>query len=737
MQKITSLIAGLLFCGAALQVTAQRTPQEIKAEKYFKGLYFVKAIEKYEGVEALTFEGKRNLADSYRYVGELKKAEELYSQIAHDQQAQPDDLLLYSNILRMHGKYPEANQWMMKFHDKSANDSRGMGYKKIGDQFDKITKDQGNYTIKNLDVNSEQSDFGATFYSKDQVVFASSREGTVMIRRKWSWNQLPFLNLYVADKAENSQLSNLEQLDKKVNAKFHEGPAVFTADGNKMYFTRNNYDSKSDDDAINLMLFESSKEGDKWSKPLALPFNDRNYSVGHASLSKDGKWLYFASDMPGGKGGSDIYKAEIKTDGTYGPAINLGDKINTEGQEMFPFVHPDGMLFFSSDGLVGLGGLDVFVAQIKPDDAIGKVMNLGYPLNDRRDDFSLILDENQKKGYFSSNRPGGKGDDDIYAFDLLKPFTFGKTIKGTAKDTKGNILAMTMIALMDDQGNVVDTVTTAEDGTYSFSVDADKEFQLTGNKEKYFEGMNTASTKTDDDVVIADVALEKDPGLSLYCLITEHGNGTPIEGVKIKLLDNMTGSSEDLVTPATGDFRKPLTEKKLNDRVSYNLVIEAEGYLSKTVTYNAELDREGQFNIHEALDITLDKIEVGADLAKIIDIKPIYFNLGKSNIRKDAAIELDKIVKVMNENPSMVVELGSHTDCRGSAASNERLSDRRAKSSAKYVQSKITNPERIYGKGYGENVLVNDCACEGRTRSDCDEERHQANRRTEFKIIKM
>jgi outer membrane protein OmpA-like peptidoglycan-associated protein len=205
-----------------------------------------------------------------------------------------------------------------------------------------------------------------------------------------------------------------------------------------------------------------------------------------------------------------------------------------------------------------------------------------------------------------------------------------------------------------------------------------------------------------------------------------------LQGVKIKITDNFTGKTDSTLSP-DGNFRLPITGKTIGGRLSYNISFEKSGYLTRSVTYNAPIEKEGEIKVAE----TLDPISVGLDLAKIIDIKPIYFDLGKSVIRPDAAIELDKIVKVMNENPNMIVELGSHTDCRGTAASNMSLSDKRAKASAEYIKKRITNPERIYGKGFGESQLSNDCQCEGAVKSTCPEDVHQKNRRTEFKIVKM
>ena len=260
-------------------------------------------------------------------------------------------------------------------------------------------------------------------------------------------------------------------------------------------------------------------------------------------------------------------------------------------------------------------------------------------------------------------------------------------------------------------------------------------------KEKYLDGKNPFNTNELNEnkpELIKDLVLEKDPGLSLFVLITEKTTKAPLEGVKVTILDNISNQGfGDYNTPNTGDWRKPITDKKMGDNVSYQIKLEKAGYLAKVVTFNTTVTKPGPLNVHESLDLSMDKIEVGTDLGKILKINPIYFDLNKFNIRPDAAIELDKIVKVMNENPTMVIELGSHTDCRASATYNANLSDKRAKASAEYIKKHITNPERIYGKGYGESMLVNGCACEGAVKSTCSEEEHQLNRRTEFKIIKM
>ncbi len=725
----TALTIALIALTASTTI-AQKSTKEIKADKHFAQYSYYEAIAQYERVDGLTTNGTRNLAEAYHYIGNIEKAEETYAQVVTATDSESQDLLNYAELLRKTGRYDEADQWMIKFNKALANDSRGAAYATNPGMHKKLMKDEGRFTIKNLDINSAQEDFGTAFY-KNKVVFASSREGTKSVRRKWNWNKLPFLDLYVSDKDANNELLDPIQLDKGINAKYHEGPAAFNSDGTTMIFTRNNYVGRSSDGIIKLQLFESTFNDGNWSEAKALPYNSAEHSVGHATLTADGNTMYFASDMEGGKGGVDLYMATRNSDGTWGTAVNI-ESINTEGNEMFPYIYEDDILFFSSTGLVGLGGLDVFVCKIKNGKA-SKPKNVGVPVNGERDDFAFTLDATGKAGYFSSNRPGGKGDDDIYVFNMLKPFTFGKLIKGVAKDKQGNILANVTVQLLDDQGTTMGTITTSADGAYEFTAEPDKEFKLSGTKEEYFDGTNTASTKTDEDVVMVDVVLEKDPGLSLYAIVTDKKTGQPLEGVMMTIVDNMTGKEEKFTTTAAGDYRRALADKKLQDRGSYNFMLSKEGYFTKTITYNALFDREGQYDVHSMLDLGMD-IEV-KDLSEMVKINPINFDLNKYNIRPDAAVELDKIVEVMNKYPKMTVELGAHTDCRGSKKYNARLSDKRAKSSANYIKKSITNPERIYGKGYGESRLLNHCACEGRVKSDCDEETHAINRRTEFKVI--
>ncbi len=728
-----------IICSVSLSVWGQAGKLK-KADNYFNRLSYAYAAELYEeliGSEVDSPALKSKLAYSYLKMDNYTKSVEYYSKMIESSEAKPQDYYDYAYVLKQTGNYAESDKWMNKYSQSATADLRGQLFLSNTAYKSRIEKSQAFFSLENLGLNTAVADFGGYYNPlQNQMYFITARKKKIFVKKEWSWNANRFLDLYTASVGTDNKLGEVKRVSK-VNTKFHEGPLTFSPDGKRVYYTRNNVSKgkkRRDGQKIqNLKLYIADiDEKGKWINEREFPYNSKDYSVGHPVLTPDGKTMYLVSDKPGGIGGADLYKVTVSDNGTFGEMINLGNKINTEGQEMFPFIDSQERLFFSTNGHPGLGGLDVFVAFLEKG-TVGKIHNLGLPINSQFDDFAFNMSKDFKTGFLSSNREGGKGGDDIYAVKLIRPFVFGVTIKGTAKDKKGGIVPFAKIDLKDDKGKVLETVTADENGAYSFEAEYEKNYGLGGSKTDYFDGKNSASTFTDEQVVISDVVLEKDPGLSLYALITDKKTGLPLEGVQVYLVDNMTDKSKKIVTPVTGDLREALFGKKLNDRGSYNLVLQKEGYFSKTVTYNTVFDRPGQYDVHGALDLGMDP-EV-RDLAEMIQINPINFDLNKFTIRADAAKELDKIVEVMNKYPYLVVELGSHTDCRASKAYNMKLSDNRAKASAEYIKKRITNPARIYGKGYGESRLLNGCECEGAVKFDCPEEEHQKNRRTEFKVI--
>jgi len=480
--------------------------KEIKGNKHAFTYSFTKAIDFYTRSKTLTNNGQRNLAESYHKINMNIESEAAYAKLVNSPEGcYPEDYYNYSKVLKINGKYAESNIWLQKFIEFRPMDIRGKDYSERISSFSSISEDNGTYRIEHLDINTDAEDFGANYF-KDQIVFSSSKSGSKIIVRNYNWTGKPFWDLYVSD-INGNQLSSPKKFGGKINARLHDGPASFSNNGTFMAFTKNHYKDKSDDKIVELQIFFSTYADNKWSTPLPFILNNNGYSVGQPWLSSDGKTMYFTSDMPGGFGGTDIYKVIMDNQGVWGAPKNLGSGINTEGNEMYPFVEENNdILLFASDGRFGLGGLDIFICPMHGNKA-GKVYNAGYPLNTRYDDFAAIVNKNLSKGYISSNRTGGSGGDDIYSFDILKNLNIGKKIQGVAIDNNGTAIPNTFIVLSDDKGFVIDTVTTGEEGTYNFFVNSDENFQLTGNKTKYTEGTTAANTFGPNFIVRADVIL--------------------------------------------------------------------------------------------------------------------------------------------------------------------------------------------------------------------------------------
>jgi outer membrane protein OmpA-like peptidoglycan-associated protein len=493
----------------------------------------------------------------------------------------------------------------------------------VNDKIDKqiLSKDSvlknDRFQILPMDFNTKESDFGISYY-KDKIVFTSTREDITWLKRQTN-NKQPFLKIYTATYNEN-ELSDIIIFNKNLNRQYHEGPASFSKDGNFMVYTKNDPSKKDSTNFVQLCMYTQEYQNNKWQNEQAFTYNNPNYSVGHGSLTADGNTMYFTSNMSGGFGGADIYKSSKKKDGTWSKPLNMGEKINTEKDETFPNIHQSGtMLFFTSNTQTGLGGMDIFVAQLYKG-MVGDVYNLGTPVNTNQDDFAFILSPNMESGFFSSNREDGRGGDDIYAFKLKKPFIFRKTLKGVVKDQYNNLLANANIILSDKNNQKIQTKKTSDDGKYLFVVDADKEYKLSGNLFNYLETKNNINTQVDDIIIISDLILEK-----------------------------------------------------------------------------PEIITEQHKTISEIGDIIKNKVN---------EIKPIYFNLNKFNIRKDATVELDKIIRLMTKNIDLKININSHTDSRGDKAYNKILSEKRAKSVVEYMAQQGIDNSRIEIKGFGESLPI-------------------------------
>ena len=627
-------IVFLLICSSSFGQSGKLK----RADRHYNSFSFVKAIEKYEKLIDTNFNksyAMRKLGDSYMYLRKPKAAVEIYKHVVEQENVPEEYYYFYAQALRGVGKYDESKIWMKKYKNEADKDSRITKFFEKEDFISAMFNLKKQYSLAKTNFNTPFSDFGAVEYNND-VVFVSSKDEGVSTKRKYAWNAQPFLDIYEVDK--DGTVEQAEKINGEVNTIYHEGPVTFSADGTKIYFTRNNFyenEKGADKKGVNnLKIYSAELVDGLWSNIKGVHFNNDEYSVGHPSLSSDGKKLFFTSDMPGGIGGSDIYVVAINEDGTLGMPKNLGDVVNTEGNEMFPFIHNEGTLFFSSDGHVGFGLLDIFATIKDKNDAVVNILNLGEPINSTQDDFSYYLSKEGFDGYISSNREGGVGDDDIYKFTRIPPLM----LKGQIFDDANNDpIENAKVVLTKSNGEEIAYFITGADGYYEHIVDRDANFILEGSKEKY--------------------------------------------------------------TSITKEFN------------SFNL------------------DKEKELVVN--LNVGLKPIE---DVVLLADLEIIYFDLDKSNIRPDAALELDKVVSLMNKYPGMVIRLESHTDSRANDDYNMSLSNRRAKSTYEYIISNGIDADRITKyEGFGETQLVNKCS----NGVKCSKEEHQLNRRTEFVILKM
>ena len=629
MKKIYTIL--LLIAVSTTIVSAQNSKTK-KADKLYDRLAYTDAAQAYQKVlkrgttDVYVFE---RLANCYYFINDTKKAEMYYKRVAKSKDANPEAIYNYAQTLKANGKFSDYNTWMKNFAKLSPNDTRVKEFMKNPNYIPKIMDDMARYTATNMeDINSEYADFGGIVYGKD-FYFASGRNTS---RKTYQWNEEPYLEIYKATNVGGT-MKNAELLNGDVNTKYHESNAVISADGKRMYFDRNDYFEGDYDKSANginqiNLYYAENIDGKGWSGVVSAPFNNNEYSTGHPALSQDGKTLYFVSDMPGGKGGSDIYMVAINNDGSLGTPERLADNINTEGKELFPYVDSNGTLYFSSNGHMGIGGLDVFYAEAQGS-SFGVVNNLGNGVNSPADDFAYKYDPTTQSGYVSSNREGGMGSDDIYMVAAVEiPCEVTIAVLVTNQNTNAAV-AGARVDLYDTMGNRLSTKTSNVDGMVSFKAACDQPHELQAVLADYESNAGKVASANDQKVSVT-IAL------------------------------------------------KPIEEIIVEDQIVLN---------------------------------------------------PILFDLDKSNIKPQAAFELDKVVSVMNKYPEMVIAVGAHTDSRATDAYNLRLSEARAQSTVQYIISKGINAKRISGKGYGETQPKVSCG------DTCSEAEHQLNRRSEFTIV--
>lgn len=747
------------------------------ANKSYKQFHYVRAMDLYEKVivgDSSNVPVLINLADCYDKLQDSRNQERILKRLLSLNSLSPELKVKYAVVLAENGNYQES---LSVF--ENLKDNKSIAFTNAYRDMHHFYKDSLDYQIYDLpEINSSQTDFCPVIFGKG-FVFSSARAHYLAHNKSFPWNNTPYLSLYYTDTlnlkktkyitqikkdqvSENQlfhaasehdyahtdvtefnandtrlhgnhtpkdyhlafQSPSIKLYGKKLNTLYHEGSVMFSHDNQVIYFTRNNYHKgnlKFSYDGINkLKIYFATLENDStWRNIREFPHNSENYSCGSPTISANNEVMFFVSDMPGGIGGKDLYYCKLEK-GVWGKPVNLGPQINTSDDEMFPYISTDSVLYFSSNGHPGLGGLDLFSYNLKSANAA--VTNLGFPMNSKKDDFGITFNKNMTVGFLSSNRKHQTHDDDIFYFTRkLKLY-----LKGKITDNFTNKkIAFANIYIKSMQGEILDSVTSDKNGEFLLNkLKADSEYLLVAQRSGFFSDsvlISTFKTKDNDTLRAKFEMARKELLVEGYVLTSD--TKEPISNIALELFNNCTGKVETTTTNARGYYAMNL--KPNCCYVISSIMPNCGDLITKT----------------DATQIYKDIYRLDLNMickGDIIKIDNIYYDIDKWDLKPESKKELDKILTLFKEYPELKIELRSHTDCRSSAVYNKRLSDKRAKTAAQYLISKGISPSQIIGKGYGEQMLVNDCHCEDEILTHvCPEVEHSRNRRTEIVILSV
>nr|WP_315252046.1 OmpA family protein [uncultured Flavobacterium sp.] len=723
----------ILLIVFAIQFTQAQQQDLQRANRLFEKTYYSEAIPLYEKISLKnqSIEVIQNLGDCYYYTNQYDKAQAQYYILfqSTSKELKEDFYFKYAQTLKSRGKYTEANTVLRNYYQASNNKTAVEKLDKDIKSLSNVTAIGERFVIVNLELNTPNSEFGGVVFG-DNLVFAAVKKKPNLFDKTYKWNNEGYLNLVsIPLKNTNAKDSIVNYFSKELKSPMHESNVIFTKDGKTMYFTRNNYINgkrgKDTNKISNIQIYRAELLNDKWTNVMSLPFNSPEYSVEHAALSPDEKTLYFSSDMPGTIGSFDIFSVSV--DGlTYGVPTNLGENINTPKREQFPFVSKDNQLYFSSNGLEGYGALDIFVSDIH-NNSYTKASNVGLPVNSGYDDFAFYINSDTKNGYFSSDRPAGKGKDDIYSFKETKELLIEdckQYIAGIITDTDSHLALenATIILKNIDNQELEKTITTA-DGKFSFSVACESKLSLFVTKENYTQNSksltisNERNKSNDGSMEIrSQEIIKKEEQLA-----SEKLKAVELAALEQKRKDDAIALQEQKIANANALESKKLAELAVIQQLKADKLIADKK--QKELAEAKKKERTAAIIAAEK-DVIKDKDRL------IIKTDPIYFDYNMWYIRKESKKILNRVVELMNKYPEMVVEIGSHTDNRGNAKFNADLSQKRADATRNYILEQGIPKNRIQAKGYGESVPIVKCVPD----NTCDEEQHELNRRSEFVI---
>ncbi|CAL2106131.1 Flagellar motor protein MotB [Tenacibaculum sp. 190524A02b] len=689
MKKIIFILITFLF----VQHTNAQINRDLKrANKLFERTFYYSAIPLYEKAikNDKTFKAVKNLADAYYFTNNFDKAAIHYKYLIkyYKSLIKETHYVRYATVLKAQGKYNNAYNLLRRYY-KANNTQKLEELNRSEKYLDNIRAIGNRYTIKNLSLNTSSSEFGA-IEKNGKIVFAAPKKQADNLAKRFGWTGNHYLDLYEINANEIHLGDSIAYpFSNAINTKLHESNIIFTKDGKTAYFTRNNFikgkRKKDNKKVTHVQIFKAQFIDGSWKNITSLPFNDNSFSTEHPALSKDEKTLYFASDMVGGFGSFDLYAVSINSDGSYGTPRNLGSKINTDKKEQFPFVSDDDKLYFASNGHPSFGSLDIFVSTIS-NDSFSKPDNVGFPINSGHDDFSFFINSATKEGFFSSNRPEGKGGDDIYKIVEQKPLIIEdcyQFISGIITDIDTQeVLANATIKLTNKDTKKATSVQTDSNGKFSFKVACKTEYLIKASKEGYESKQKTL-------LLLKERKKNNDASMALKSL---------------EQIDR--------------EFKEQLALKKKKQEA-----------LRKKLALQLDLDKKKKTEeaIDKEKDIVKDKGQI------IVKTDEINFDYNLWYLRRDAKKAIDKVIGLMKKYPDMIVEIGTHSDIRGNNRYNLELSQKRANSARTYFMEQGIEPDRISAIGYGENKPIIKC----KTEESCSEEQHELNRRCEFIVKKI
>ncbi len=707
-----------VFCQAQMHLK--------KANRFYDNLAFAEAAPEYEKAlksDSTNSDAIFRIAHCYRLINNMKEAEKWYAKAVQLKQARPSHIIYYTEALMSNGKYSDAEYWIMKYREVAGADSRTDKIVESLQNIGWLIQDSLNFVINKLSINSENADCAPVIYNNG-IVFSSSRKRGEIIQRVHEWTDLPFFTLYYS-KGKGDKLAEPELFASSITTKFNNATLCFNKKGDELYITRNNITEgdikRSDSGVVKLNIYHFMKSGTKWVDESSFQYNSDQFNCAHPCLSPDGSKLFFASDMPGGFGGLDLYVCSKKGNGWEKPE-NLGPNINTSGNDCFPFVDDKDGLFYATNGRGGLGGHDIFYCA-KSFDGYSEPENLGYPINSPADDFGWAQNETGSSGYFSSNREGRGQNDDIYSFNRA---SYPLNLLVIDSKTKMPLTASRVKVM--ESGRQKRILTTSEDGSLYMFITPGKNYSFITEKEKYATDSTGLESKslTMASLNNLSIPLRKEV-TNVFVegkLYNSSSDKKAIANAKVILTDKETGKEISTVSGEDGSYKfenlkldsRYSLEAKMKDGVSYPIEISVDD-----IADNRTVNR----------DIVINNI------MDVVKIESILYDLDKYNVRPDAAKILDMLVDMMKSNAGMKIEIRSHTDCRLDDNYNMKLSERRAKSVVAYLTRNGISSKRLVAKGYGETMLINHCECEGGNITPCSEEEQQVNRRTEFKILSL